>query len=244
MKEQDAFDIIIQAGQSNSQGCGLGAVEREFKPNGDIWYMNQDFSLTQAKEQESPNGKVNQFALSFCEEYIAGGRLKKSRKLLILRSAVGGTGFLDKRWGLKDDLYLTMMEMIKRALAMNASNRLVALLWHQGETDAILQSTYEQYYDNIGKLVGSVRDTFSAPDLPFAAGDFVREWKSANEEICEPVIRALRDFCGRGGNARLAETADLHSNNEDTGNGDVIHFSRNALYLLGVRYYKVLQDFF
>lgn len=241
----ESYDIIIQAGQSNSEGCGLGAVEREFVPTDDIWYMNRDFGITRAKEFEGPDGKVNQFALSFCQEYIKNGKLKKGRKLLILRAAVGGTGFIDNRWGLKDDLYLTMLEMIKRALAPNPSNRLVALLWHQGECDASLKSSYEQYYKNISNLAGGVRDTFKVPALPFAAGDFVQEWKNGSAEItdaCKPVIRALRDFCGNTKNARFVQSDGLSSNNQDVGNGDTIHFSRKGLYLLGLRYYSALED--
>ena len=246
MSDKNIYDIIIQAGQSNSEGCGLGAVEREFVPRKDILYMNRDFSVSQAYEREDAAfGKVNEYALSFCEEYIKEGKLKKGRKLLVLRSAVGGTGFADKRWGLKDDLYLTMTEMIKKALLLNPENKLVAFLWHQGETDASYRASYDAHYQNIKNLVGSVRDTFKVPALPFACGDFVQEWKNSGADVtgvCEPVILALRDYCKKTKNARFVESDGLTSNHEAGVNDDIIHFSRNALFLFGIRYYEALKE--
>ena len=72
------------------------------------------------------------------DKSIESGKLKPGRKLLIIRAAIGGTGFSDERWGMTDDLYLRMIEMIKTALELNSKNKLAAFLWHQGETDAIL----------------------------------------------------------------------------------------------------------
>ena len=34
------FDIIVQAGQSNAEGCGFGAVAEPFQPDEKIWYLN------------------------------------------------------------------------------------------------------------------------------------------------------------------------------------------------------------
>ena len=250
--DKNAYDIIIQAGQSNSEGCGRGTVEREFKPVEKIMQMNKDFSVGMAKEAEDAAGKINNFALSFCEEYINQGKLKKGRKLLILRTAVCGTGFSDKRWGLKDDLYLQMTEMIKKSLSLNPSNKLAAFLWHQGETDASNQAGYEAHYQNIKNLVGSVRDTFNVPNLPFACGDFAQEWKNTGTkwadggvditEACKSVVNALRDFCKNAKNARFVESDGLLSNHEAGVNDDIIHFSRNALYLFGLRYFNALKD--
>jgi len=39
---KEKFDILIQAGQSNSQGWGFGAVAAPYVPNGDAWYLNPD----------------------------------------------------------------------------------------------------------------------------------------------------------------------------------------------------------
>ena len=239
---KEKFDILIQAGQSNSEGYGFGNVCDPYQPDDRVWYLNGDGTFMIAQEKVAGNGIQSNFALSFAREYLKDGRLAEDRKLLILRTAAGGTGFSDHRWGECDDLYLRMMDMIRTALALNDENRLVALLWHQGETDATNHATYEYYRTHITALIDSVRGEFDAPTLPFIAGDFVHDWKAKNEEISAPVIAALRDVCAAK-NAAFVETADLDSNREDgyphpLGWGDdPIHFCRRAIYTLGRRYY-------
>jgi len=247
--KNERCDIIIQAGQSNSEGCGIGPAAKPYVKNDNVWFMNSDLSIVPAGEHHWDTGEaVSDFSLSFSEEYLANGDLPPGRKLLILRSAVGGTGFCDKRWGMKDDLYLKMMEMIQASLALNKENRLVALLWHQGETDtgatpdAGPSASRDRHFANLSGLVKSVRETFGCPDLPFVAGDFVNEWKSANIAACEPVVSAIKDVCDKIGSAGFVETADLPSNNQAIGNGDTIHFCREAQYTLGRRYYKAFKE--
>lgn len=234
----EEFDIIIQAGQSNSEGCGLGDTATPFVSDDKILYLNGDFSITMAHEQVWGNVIIGNFSLSFATEYVKSGKLKGGRKLLILRTAVGGTGFSDKRWGMNDDLFLRMMEMTKTALSLNPNNRLVALLWHQGETDAGHNASYDTHYKNLTALVNAVRNTFGYNALPFIAGDFVNEWKTANIKICEPIIKAIKNICTDIGNAKFIETSELLSNNQKIGNSDTIHFCREALDKLGVKYFE------
>jgi len=252
------FDIILQGGQSNAQGCGYGPVvdTDEYMPDGDILYMVNacpddpnvpaepldGFSIEVAGERmldsmersDLTERKVNDFSLSFAKLYRQRC-LRAGRKVLILRTAVGGTGWIDKRWGMTDDLYLNMMRMAGAALGLNKENRLAAFIWHQGETDA--GTPRGDHYDNLSRLVNSVRDTFGCPDLPFIAGDFVSEWKNKNLGACEPLVEAIRGVC-TGPRGAFVETYDLKSNNLEHGDGDDIHFSRNALNKLGSRYFE------
>ena len=234
--KNDLFDIIIQGGQSNSEGCGWGFVTDEYIPNENVLYMTNDFNIAVAEERIWDGNKINDFSLSFSREYIKSGRLEKGRKILILRSAVGGTGWNDKRWGMTDDLYLKMMDMIRIALNLNSGNKLIAFLWHQGENDA--GSAHDVHYNHLKELVESVRTVYNCPNLPFIAGDFVSEWKTKNLTACIPVIQAVKDVCKDIGRASFVETSELHSNNQDTGNGDDIHFSRESLNQLGVKYFE------
>ncbi len=138
---KEELDIVIQAGQSNSEGCGLGKATAPFIPSSDILYLNNDFTICVAQETVSGNEIVGNFSLAFCTKYIESGKLQCGRKLLIIRAAIGGTGFLDNHWGMTGDLYLKMIEMIHTALELNHKNELVAFLWHQGEADALLNSS-------------------------------------------------------------------------------------------------------
>lgn len=239
----EQFDIIIQAGQSNSDGTGFGPVEAPWIPTEDVWYLNFDLTMSVAREMVNGNEIQSNYSLSFAREYLNKGRLAEGRKLLILRTSIGGTGFLDHRWGMTDDLYLHMMEMIRTALALNEGNRLVAFLWHQGETDAICGADFDTHYNNLMGLIKSVREEFNVPRIPFVAGDFVQHWKKDNWDICVPVVDAIRAVCRDCGNGVFVESDGLCSNTQEDRDPplpweDTIHFSRRALYTLGQRYFE------
>jgi hypothetical protein len=85
--------------------------------------------------------------------------------------------------------------------------------------------------------VKKVRSVAECDDLPFVAGNFVPQWYNENTDICIPIVKAIRDVCADIGHAAFVETDGLQSNNEKVGNDDTIHFSREALYYLGHRYY-------
>jgi len=233
---KDTFDIIIQGGQSNSEGCGIGPVKHPYEPRPDILMMDNTFKISILQEKVWENNTVGNFVQTFAEDYINSGKLKNGRKLLIVMAAVGGTGFYDNRWGMEDDLFLKMIEMIKTALALNPANRAVAFLWHQGETDTE-NPVRNIHYNNLTALIKSVRQTAMNESLPFIAGDLVQQWIKNNLETCIPIVTAIKDVCKDIGNAAFVESDGLTSNDEVLGNGDEIHFSREALYELGHRYY-------
>jgi len=239
---EDSFDIIIQAGQSNSEGCGVGYVESPFEPGPDVFQMDRNFIISTACEPSCGNDVRANFVYPFAREYIKSGKLKPGRKLLILLAAVGGTGFCDKRWGPEDDLFLTLLDMIKVAKELNPENRAVAFLWHQGESDAN-DPIFDKHVKNLSYLVKKVREAAGVNDLPFIAGDFVHHWKMKPENInrCEPIIAAIKDVCAYIGNGAFVETDGLTSNDEATGNGDDIHFSRVALYTMSERYFDAFM---
>ena len=237
----DTFDIIIQGGQSNSEGCGIGHVNHPYEPRPDILMMDNTFKISILQEKVWENNTVGNFVQTFAKDYINNGKLEDGRKLLILMAAVGGTGFYDNRWGMEDDLFLKMTEMIKTALAPNPANRTVTFLWHQGETDTG-NPVRDIHYNNLITLVKSVRQTAKNENLPFIAGDLVQQWKQKNLEICIPIVTAIKDVCKDIGNAAFVGSDGLTSNDEVLRNGDDIHFSREALYKMGHRYYDAYNN--
>lgn len=239
---REEFDIVIQGGQSNAEGSGFGAAAAPFAPCDSIYYLNNDFTICMAQERVMGNEILGDFSLSFCTKYMEKGLLLPGRKLLVVRAAVGGTGFLDNRWKTNDDLFIRMMEMIKTALELNPKNKLVAFIWHQGETDACFNASNEVHFDHLSTLVNTVRSTFACESLPFVAGDFVQHWKMENIGICIPVIAAIKEVCQTIGNARFVETGELKSNDQVLKNQDNIHFCRESLYQLGVKYFNAFCD--
>lgn len=255
------YDIIIQGGQSNAEGCGLGPVRDELMPSMSenifcleaekqaehlpecvkITYADKPFTIRHAKERESDQGPVGDFSLAFGSMYEKEFMQNSDRKLLIVRAAVGGTGFVKGAWGLGNQLYLKMLEMTDYALSLNSENRVVGFLWHQGECDAFEKNEPDVFKQQLSDMLRDVRQRYGE-NLPFIAGDFVNEWKSKYIEECTPIVEKIREVVKEAGDAAFVETSDLLSNNQKTHNGDDIHFCREALYILGQRYFKAFHE--
>ena len=248
------FDIIIQAGQSNSEGYGFGNVENAYEFDGRTWYLSGDwripseFYFEPAREcviSAYSNTIRSNSSLEFARRYVSDGLLEEGRNLLIIRSAVGGSGFLDNYWKPEDRLFVRMIAMAKSVLELNPENRLKLILWHQGETDAIFKASYETHYNHFKTFITTVRDTFDLPELPIIVGDFVPQWAEQNKEIVEPVVKAMRDVCKDVGNSAFVESTGLLSNAQDDENNpneDIIHFCRRSLYEYGDRYYDAYVE--
>ena len=130
----DKFDIIIVAGQSNALGCGVGETKNSFVKNDKIFMLNEDFTadfvddelkmtntgncyLEIADERVENGEKKASFTLSFAGKY-AKNHLIADRKLLLVQTAVGGTGFARHHWGENERLTVRMFEMVEPALKM------------------------------------------------------------------------------------------------------------------------------
>ena len=254
-EEFGGYDIVIQAGQSNAEGVGVGKIEDAYAPNDKVYYLtskkkvehtpervviefyDEPFCLELAKEIKSGDLIVSDFSLYFSRKYIESGFLKEGRKLLIVRAGIGGTGFKKGNWGVNSMLHNKMLEMTDYALSLHKGNKVVAFLWHQGEHDAFERNEPNTFERKLSEMVFGVRERYG--NIPFIAGDFVREWKQKNIELCTPIVEKIRRVTETVKNAGFVETEDLLSNNEKIGNGDDIHFCRESLVFLGERYCKL-----
>ena len=258
VKEQ--FDIFILAGQSNAEGRGVGTSPEQYVPRDDIYSLNANicvvdtgrglditypdstFVLKKAEEEiADKNEQVSNFALSFAQKYVEKGFLESGRKVLIIRAAVCGTGFAKGHWGKDDILFRKMLEMTDYALQLNPTNRLLGLLWHQGEHDAVEGNRPENFHQQLKTLFSIVRARYECPNLPIIAGDFCHDWKNKNLEICNPIVEEIQSVIEEMGNAAFVESDGLLSNNQSAGNGDDIHFCRDSLHILGKRYFEAYQ---
>ena len=242
---KEIFDIIIEAGQSNAEGSGFGPAKAPYRPKDTVYAMQQDRTISIAADRVDGNLIRSDFALSFSDCYINAGLLREGRKLLILRTAVGGTGFLDEKWRPQDPLFQQMLDMTQTALALNPGNRVVCMLWHQGETDAILKADYDTHFKNLSTLIRLTRVSFG--EIPFIAGDFVQQWETEYANLCAPVVDAMRTVCKETAACAFVETDGLPSNKQALCNlmpdlEDTIHFSRQSLYELGQRYFEAYKN--
>lgn len=239
---REKFDVIIQAGQSNSEGSGYGDADSPYVPDSDIWYLKADGTICVASEMVEGNMIRGDYSLSFAEEYKKNGRLAGGRKILIVRASVGATGFSDNRWKREGDLYQNMLAMVKTALSLNPQNHAVAFLWHQGETDALLNASQERHFRHLKDLLEGVRGAIGNLRLPVVMGDFVPQWRKAFASRSEPVEAAMRCACKEFPPAAFVETDGLLSNAQKNGSDDIIHFCRDSLNKLGKRYFAAFAE--
>jgi hypothetical protein len=245
----DKFDIILLAGQSNAQGSGFGPCEEEYEKDGDILRMNGsrkydngwivDFPFEISIEIPDSHGR-DDLSLSFAHEYKKAGFLGEGRKILLVHTALGGTAFATGHWKVGDYLYKRMLYMLDCALNMNSENRLVTLLWHQGESDALNGNVGEEYNRQLSALFCAVRKRCEG-NLPIITGDFVQTWKPRHPEECaliENQIKSVTDAFG----GIFVNTEGLPSNHEvGAKDEDRIHFCRNSLHILGKRYFEAFK---
>ncbi len=264
---QTAFDVVIVAGQSNAAGTGVGPVSVEYTPTENIMMLTDranprfleasgggarfvinyptPMHLAVAEEVVDTDGiKRGKFQLSFAKAYYEQYLQGTDRKLLLIYSGVGGTGFCRKEWGTEGAiLYDRLVRMTDYALSLNPENRLTAFLWHQGECDSFenpdwsREKRYTVHKQNLSAMLDAFCKRFCCPELPVIAAGFCREWYEKYKQPCDAVLQAIRETVSERSGA-FVDTFELKSNNEQTGNGDDIHFSRESLYRLGMMYFE------
>ena len=141
-----------------------------------------------------------------------------------------------------------MFEMVDLALSMNKENKIVALLWHQGEHDMYRNESftykekYDFYYNKLFVFIKNFRAKYGS--VPFISGGFCPSWIAQNKltgvnainDAYKNIIRNIEK------SAHVWKVDDLKSNNDMVKCGDVIHFCRDSAYELGRRFYKEYKN--
>ena len=136
--------------------------------------------------------------------------------------------------------------MIDEALKLSNDMKVVAFLWHQGEQDAgdrpefPTKERHEFYYNEFGELVKTVRGMLG-DGFPIICGEFTQPWMKKNEEACAAVLSAMRKVLYEDGYGTIVSSEGAQVNGEAIGNGDVLHFSRSGIHMLGERYLKAFE---
>ena len=227
-------DILLVAGQSNAQGCGRGDGAFRYKPHAPVYQLTPDGRAALARDTRySPCRVCAAFAPYFAGAYCAAGLLPPGRGLLVVNTAVGGTGFTDRRWGMDDDLYPRMLRMARWALALHPQNKITAFLWHQGETDVQNGMEPAAYAAALRTLICSARTALQIEQVPFVSGAMVPEWMQENPFSFE-IAAATRSLMHSLPHCAYVESDGLAGNTRP----DHIHFSRKSCAELGKRYFS------
>ena len=154
----------------------------------------------------------------------------------LVPAAVGGSPIDSWMPGALDDATKTHPwdDAMARANVALATGTLKAILWHQGESDSTA-ALAPAYAGKLEALVGRLRQTLNAPDVPFIVGQMGEfdgaPWDDARKTV-DTAHRRLPESVTR---TACVSSAGL------TDKGDRLHFDTRSLRELGRRYADAYQ---
>lgn len=232
------YDVFILAGQSNMVGRGLpfDAALDAVDPN--IWQWTQAGAIAPATarlDHNDPSGfeRVG-MGLSFAKAYRAAN---PARPILLVPTAKGGSGFSGDDWNPGDYYFETAITQSNAAMASHPGNRLIAILWHQGENDVIGGYSTAQYATAVDTLIYQFRARVAgAATAPFILGQFVPDWVPSPSPAA--VLSAINSTPTRVAYTAVAPSTGLTGNSLE----DIIHFDAPSLRAYGPRYFTALAS--
>lgn len=182
------FDIVLVIGQSNAVGYGpTKDLVYLDPPHPRIWQYGASGgyagTVIQAMDPLSHNGAASSdrvgHAMNFARDYVK--TVPDTRSVLLVPAARGSTGFTpqdnyswDPDYTAGTNLYTAAVNQAKAAVALSSTNRVAAILWCQGETDAGMSSS--AYATKLGQLIDGVRAAVpTASAAPFIIQQLVPE---------------------------------------------------------------------
>lgn len=236
------FDIILLIGQSNMAGH---STTNQFDALIDFTdprilqrppvgtYANQ---LIQANDPLWHHDRQAQGAIGlgmqFARDYVQS--ILPNRELVLLPQAQGGTGFAANRWNPGNDLYNSAVTNTNTILAANPNNRLVAILWHQGENDVNWRKP--TYISLLDAMITGMRSAITgAANVPFILGELAPTWVTGNANRVA-IQEAIQETPQRLPNTFVVSSSGL------TVDGTGIHFTGASFRTFGSRYATTLYN--
>jgi hypothetical protein len=192
-------DLVVVAGQSNALGYGLSAADlpqdlRTPDPQARIWRDGRFQTLEPGRNTGSPNRPDTWGPeAAFAKTWRAA---RPERPLYLVKLARGSTSLAPTEgpdWspGSRELFTETTAEVdaAKAALAAQGLRpRIAAVVWVQGETDAIDPAAARAYRANLAGLIKAMRQSWQAPAAPV-------------------VLAKIPDFGGHADEVRAAQAA-------------------------------------
>ncbi|WP_157684759.1 sialate O-acetylesterase [Bdellovibrio bacteriovorus] len=247
------YDILVLGGQSNAAGWGIGEQAAD-SPSLDHKIFQWDWQNSKIADQpaqepiKSPAQtnprKIRGFVLPFAKIYSEKA-LAPGRALLIINGAVGGSNITE--WHSEKAYYQQLISAAQKVLQQpGLENKVVGILWHQGEADIKLAATDPQwkarsvlYQSQLQEVVHAFQKDLTnrnAETPVFIAGEMSREWMDHSlikDHYVNGMHRSLKNLEKTG----FVDSAGLAGNPKDK-----IHFDGPSQALLGLRYFKKFND--
>jgi hypothetical protein len=245
-------DVVAILGQSNAVGIGenldatyLDVTDPRVFQLGDLagsYFQKRALASDPLMhQQQQPAPACVGFGMTFAREYVK--TLPANRNVLLVPTARGSTSFNDPNYSWDPaatpavlNLYTSAVAQIQAALALNPKNRLVAVLWHQGEGDTGVGGMSEAVYAALlDSVIDSLRTTFANPTLPFLVGPMVPERVEGNINAGYPLVNAAHYNTPRRKVCTWWFPGPRNAYNS-VANGGTIHYAAAGQRILGQGY--------
>lgn len=262
----NTIELIIGAGQSNSEGRGRPYGPLLDPPHNRL-YMSQWVKNLQAGETYATapyvsdivpatvplSSQQTQKGLSI-QTVIAREILRRSddqTRVVILNAAAGGSGLVEEnnqgKWavdyaGTKPRLYQIAKNAIDATLFKLAEKWPGVtirpwIVWHQGEADgATPQATYEAALDAV---ISGLRTHLGSASIPVVIGGMVPEYVAGVGAGAQNIRAALAGAQAR--NSYVAYTDGVTNGGGSETTDDRVHYARAGVERLGVNMHRALN---
>ena len=182
------------------------------------------------------NDKIS-FGTAFLNRYYDSLQAQypgRSIELILVPCGAASSGWNENQypnnsWRTDDVYFKDITDRIK--WVKNNGYQIDAILWHQGETDALGNTT--NYSDLLMNFIQSLRDFTGNEKLPFIAGELLQSWVASNSPNAVGVQNIIDELKDRVPYTYTVSSAGL-------GSFDPIHFDANAHIEFGKRYLDAL----
>lgn len=231
---EDLSSFLV-VGQSNM--AGRGEISDVEPINNFRCYMLRNGRFIKMREPVNVDRPVFEgnfrsgigLAPSFANEFA--NQLKS--RVGLIPCADGGTGISE--WQPGGILYDHAVMMTK--LAMRSST-FAGFLWHQGESDAAIRMSSEEYETKLTNFINSIRRDLSAENLPFIIGELSENinYENVTAPDVQKINKAIYSVAGRLPLCAVASAKGLMLK------PDGVHFNSVSLREFGKRYFDKYRE--
>ena len=222
--EPGDYEVFLLIGQSNMAGRGT-LIEGDDQPFNDNVYLLNAIGVPELAT--NPLNRYSSIKKDVAQGINPGFSFSKKiaqhtgKKVLLVVNARGGSALYEWKPNSSTGYYTSTVSRAKKA---QKYGKIVAILWHQGESNS---GNPDGYLTGLKTVVDALRTDLKIPNAPFIAGE-IAEWHS-NASKFNPVIQQI---------ATVISNSDWVSSKDCTWLKDSSdpHFSRDGQILLGNRY--------
>jgi hypothetical protein len=241
---EDTLDLFLLAGQSNMKG--RATIPMEPQENSNIlflhskelnWYVARDPLHAQGVPDllDGSDNSGTGPGMTFARSLMASN---PDIKIGLIPAAVGGAPI--DSFGPDGELYSRSLLLTKKAIKDSPTpTRLKAILWLQGESDA-MEERYQSYEGKLLNLVHRFRADLNNPTLPFIActiGSFIYKGPFQYAKKINDVLLSLPQKCDY---TACVDARDLKGHI-----GDAMHYDIESQLEIGKRFadaYRLIMD--